>query len=299
MKLIAERNLLYVYSPLDIHNPHKKKFPLPFSDSGTVVHGQYWGAEEYMIFDLLGDILRKFVYQKSRPKKADVKRYISRFNYHTIETHFKKNKIETNQTTDFSVTFKELRRYYPFLNKYTPMKFFHLVQRASKIRMICNYKYKINNIQSDHSFETGRSMRREQIKKFTFRPESPQAIFDFDYDKRNDSYKIYFRSGLGVLFANNVLAAEWEWLPFEFYDLSKNAQNLYRKFFLAKKKGTQLRLSYLDIANILKIQTPNQTAKRRPIERFLNELTPEYIEYELVDGYRNDFVYLIKKVISN
>ena len=70
-------------------------------------------------------------------------------------------------------------------------------------------------------------------------------------------------------------------------------------FILTKKKGTKLRLSYLDIANTLKIQTPNQTAKRKPIERFLKELTPDYIEYELIEGYKNDFVYSIKKLISN
>ena len=299
MKLITERNLIYAYTPLDIHNPHKKNFPLPFSDQGTEVHGDYWGAQEYMIYDLMADALRKIVYQNSKPGKAVLKRNISIFSKYTVETNFRENKLIPGQRFTFLIVLKELRSYYPFVNKYTPKKFYHLVERASKIRIICNYRYKINNIESAHNFNTDKSSRREQIAKFPFRPKEPQNIFDFEYDEKNESYKIYLQSGLGALFSNNILAAEWEWLPFEFFELSKNAQNLYRKFILTKKENTEVRLSYLEIAKCLKLMTPNQTAKRKTIEKLLSELTPEYIEFERVAGYKNDCVFSIKKTISN
>ena len=299
MKLITERNLIYAYTPLDIHNPHKKNFALPFSDQGTEIHGAYWGAQEYMIYDLLADSIRKFAYQKSKPRKSVLKSYISRFSKNTVESNFTENKLIPGQRFIFPLTLKDLRSYYPFINKYTPKQFYDLVERASKIKLICNYRYKINDIASAHNFDTNKSSRREQIAKFPFRPKEPQNIFDFEYDEKNESYKIYFRSGLGALFANNILAAEWEWLPFEFFELSKNAQNLYRKFILIKKKETQVRLSYLEIAKCLKLMTPNQTAKRKAIEKLLSELTPEYIEFERVEGYKNDCVFSIKKMISN
>ena len=132
---------------------------------------------------------------------------------------------------------------------------------------------------------------KKNLGKFEFYPDGPQRLFTFE-DKNNEDYIINFNTGLGSLFANNMLALEWEWLPFEFYKLSKNAQNLYRKYILVKKKGSELRLTDIELAKMLKLQTTNRTARRKSIERLLAELVENgYIEYEIEKGYK-DVVFL-------
>lgn len=299
MKLITERNLLYAYTPLDIHNPHKKNFSLPFSDNGTTVCDQYWGAREYMLIDILGDTLRKYAYKNSKPKRSVLKQFISRLDSNTVKTNFTENKVEPNQITSFEISFSYVRRSYPFFKKYGPQKFYQLVEKTSNIGLICDYKYKINHTQSDYNWDTKKSKTKEQISKIDFKPKIPQRLFEFDYFPSNKTYKIHFSSGLGALYANNILAAEWEWLPFKFFELSKSAQNLYRKFVLVKKKDSEIRISEYLIANTLKLTTPNQTTRRKAIERLLGELVKiGFISFEIERGYK-ERIYSIKKLISN
>ena len=88
MKLAIERNLIYAYMPMDIHNPYKKNFTLPYSENGTVIDGHYWGAEEQMLIDVLGDLIRHVKYKKSKPKKDVLQACISRFNVSNVNDEF-------------------------------------------------------------------------------------------------------------------------------------------------------------------------------------------------------------------
>lgn len=289
MKIAVERNLIYAYTPMDIHNPHRDKFPLPYNDGQTTVAGEYWGAEEQMLFDVLGDVLRRSAYQNAKPQKVQLKRFISQIDKDGVDTRFTENDASKCKPIEFPLRLYAAKYHFPFLLKYTRKAFHQLMERASKIRVRCNYKYKINHFDKN----------REVITKFDFSPREPQGLFTYQYDAKDDRYTILFNTGMGRLFANNILAAEWEWLPFEFYNLSKNAQNLYRKFLLVRKKGTNIRLFDYKLAQVLKLQTTNRTVRNKSIRRLLEELVQKkYLEWRIEKGYK-DPLYSITKSVSN
>ena len=298
MKLAIERNLIYAYMPMDIHNPYKKNFTLPYSENGTVIDGHYWGAEEQMLIDVLGDVIRHLSYKKSRPKKDVLQARISRFNLSNVNDEFVYNNVNQDYVVKYNFNLDRLKLLYPFLKDYSERQFNDLLNKTSEICFKMKYRYKILNIEKKHDFHSGKTHVKKNLGKFEFYPDGSQRLFTFE-DKNNGDYIINFNTGLGSLFANNMLALEWEWLPFEFYKLSKNTQNLYRKYILVKKKGSEFRVTDIELAKMLKLQTTNRTARRKSIERLLVELVENgYIEYEIEKGYK-DVVFLIRKIISN
>jgi hypothetical protein len=302
MKLITERNLLYAYAPMDIHNPHKSNLTLPFSDNliGTTVYEGVWGAEEYMVIDVLSDILRYLEYMNKKPRASEVNKKISRFDSRAVEGFFSGGGLVPKYSVQLpAIPYSKIVTRYDFLRKYGPKKLHLLIERTSKIRLICQYRYKIMEKESDSTFDSGKTKKTATIVKYGFKPAAPQSLFDFEYCLDTLSYVFKFNSGIGALFANNILAAEWEWLPSEIYSLSRNAQNLYRKYLLTKKQGTEIRVRISDIARTLNIMTPNQTARRKAIERYLEELAGlGLIKYKVERGYRQ-FVVAIEKLVSN
>ena len=137
---------------------------------------------------------------------------------------------------------------------------------------MCNYKYKIVREKEDYNFDTGKSKVTYEIDKPTYKTNVPQRLFEFVHSPENDTVLIYFNTGIGALFANNILATEWEWLPFEFYDLEKNAQNFFRRAILIKKKGTTHRYPLDAISSFLRLRSGNTTHKKDHVENILNNL---------------------------
>ena len=298
MKLAIERNLIYAYMPMDIHNPYKKNFSLPYSENGTVIDGYYWGAEEQMLIDVLGDLIRHVKYKNSKPKKDVVQAWISRFNVSNVNDQFVLNDVNDKFVVKYHFNLDRLKLLYPFLKDYSDRQFNDLLNRTSEICFKMKYRYKILNIEKNHDFDSGKTHVKKNLGKFEFYPDGPQRLFTIE-DNKNEDYQINFNTGLGSLFANHMLALEWEWLPFEFYKLSKNTQNLYRKYILVKKKSSEFRVTDIELAKMLKLQTTNRTARKKTIEKLLLELVENgYIEYEIEKGYK-DVVFLIRKIVSN
>ena len=298
MKLAIERNLIYAYMPMDIHNPYKKNFALPYSENGTVIDGHYWGAEEQMLIDVLGDVIRHVKYKNSKPKKDVLQAWISRFSVSNVDDEFVHNDVNEKFLVQYYFNLDRLKLLYPFLKDYSDRQFNDLLNRTSAIQFKMKYRYKIFNIERNQDWDTNKTKVKKYFGKYEFYPDGPQRLFTFE-DKNTGDYIINFNTGLGSLFANNMLAMEWEWLSFEFYELSKNAQNLYRKYILVKKKGSELRLTDIELAKMLKLQTTNRTARKKSIERLLAELVENgYIDYKIEKGYK-DVVFLIRKIISN
>jgi len=299
MKIATERNLLYAYAPMDVHNPHQAKLTLPYSNPevGTTVTAGKWGAEEQMAFDILTDILRIAIYPKRKPTLKDIKEWASKYEPDTVKEEFTKSHLDSKffVVLPGPVTHAQIVTRYPFLlRKYTPKTLHNLFQRASEISFKCKYRYKVCE-----KVTSGGGTKKEKLLKRPFKPSVSQRLFTFDHDAENKSYLFKFITGIGVLFVNNVGAAELEWLPSELYGVSRNAQNLYRKYMLAKKKGTEVEIPSVKLAATLNLNTTNQTVRRKSIEGYLNQLLNiGLIEYKVEKGYR-DFKFVIKKVVSN
>ena len=301
MKLITERNLLYAYTPMDIHNPHKSKLTLPMTDkvNGTTVYQGVWGAEESMLIDTLADMVRITAYGAKKPGLKEVTTNISWLNSKKVEDHFRGDQLAQTFTTGVPpVPYARIMARYDFLRGYGPKGLHGLIERTSKIRLTCSYRYKVKETTTEND-PTGKSRKTENLSKHSFKSSVPQSLFDFEYRQDTLSYEFRFTTGLGILFFNNILAAEWEWVPSELYSLSRNAQNLYRKYLLVKKQGTEIRLSVAQIAKTLKLMTANQTVRRKSVEGYLEELKAAgFIDYKVERGYR-DFAIAMKKLVSN
>jgi hypothetical protein len=302
MKLATERNLLYAYTPMDIHNPHKSKLTLPVEDktNGTTVYRGIWGAEEYMIIDVLCDMVRLIKYNNRKPRTAEVKESISSFTSKQVEEQFKGQELSGDFTIKMpAIPYSRIVTRYDFLRSYGPRRLQALFQRAANIQLTCYYRYKLFDRKYFYDVETEKGKETRNLTKLTFKPSVPQSLIGFEYLLDTLSYFFKFTTGLGVLFVNNIRAAEWEWLPSELYSLSNNAQNLYRKYLLTRKQGTEIRVAAAQIGQTLKLMTSNQTVRREAIERYLDELSKlGLVKWRRERGYR-DFVMVMEKMAAN
>jgi hypothetical protein len=302
MKLATERNLLYAYTPMDIHNPHKSKLTLPLEDKtiGTTVYGGVWGAEEYMIIDVLCDMVRLIKYNNRKPKAAEVKESISSFTSKQVEEQFKGKELPGEFTLRMpEIPYSRIVTRYDFLRSYGPRRLQALFQRAANIQLTCYYRYKLFDKKYFYDVETDKGKETTNLTKLPFKPSVPQSLFEFEYLLDTLSYVFKFTSGLSALFANNIRAAEWEWVSSELYSLSNNAQNLYRKYLLTRKEGTEIRVAAAQIGQTLKLMTHNQTVRREAIERYLEELAGlGLVKWNRERGYR-DFVMVMEKIAAN
>jgi hypothetical protein len=298
MKIATERNLLYAYAPIDVHNPHQAKLVLPYTNPeiGTTVTAGKWGAEEQMVFDILTDIMRVAIYKNRRPTRREVKKWASKYDPEIVKEEFTKNHLDSKFFIKLPtpVTHAQIVTRYTFLRKYTPKTLHDLFQRASEISFKCKYRYKVCE-----KVRSASGTMKEELGKRPFESSVSQRLFTFDHDDVNKSYLFKFITGMGLLFVNNIAAAELEWLPSELYGVSRNAQNLYRKFMLTRKKGTGIEIPCVRLATMLNLKTSNETARRKSIEGYLNQLLNiGLIEYRVEKGYK-DFKFGIKKVVSN
>jgi hypothetical protein len=302
MKLFTERNLLYIYVPLDFHNPHKKNYALPISKNGTVVYGEYWGADEYMLIDILADWIRNGLYRKIHVDKKLTKNKQSYFTKEFIDNLIS-NSLPAEKVIKFDLRYKDIRRNYPFMSKFPPKKFSKLIEQTSKIKLQTHYKVKLRYEYKETEWDPFSEKRKNVKKKFdskvTIDFKTPQSLFNYVIESATGNYRFIFDTGLGLSFVNNILMFEWERLPFEFYNLSKNAQNLYRRLILPKKEGTKVEHPLDVIAEFLNFGSPNQTVKKDAVERVLNELKAnKYIDWERKKGFR-ETIMAIEKTISN
>jgi len=143
MFLIAERNLIYEYIPLDLNNSQKGKITFPITKNNTTIHRGYWGAEESMLLDVLFDKYRRMVYQNRKPRKndSDVKYFMSKIEINLVNNEFHTNEHPTDKIdlTGFRTTYKEIVSEYSFLKKYSPKRFQALCERVVNIQI---YKHK-------------------------------------------------------------------------------------------------------------------------------------------------------------
>jgi len=270
-----ERNLTYLFVPGDIHNPHKKNLPLPMSFNQCKVYNQHWTANTQMIIDVIGDMFRLVNYGRGKPKWAQLKEKIQRYSHIDIKELVDKSGYinDEKQYWRFEFSLNEMRIHYPMVSKMTPKRLLGLIDGASNIRLFCPYRYKVIQEEAVYNPNTGKTKYKYTITKYVYNTNVPQRLFTGLYDNTKYLVSIKFNTGIGTLFANNVLAAEWEWLPFDFYNLNNaNAQNFFRKALLKRKKGTVIRHTLDDIAMLLNIGTNNTTAKKQNIINTLNIL---------------------------
>ena len=302
MKLYTDRNLLYIYPALDFHNPHKKNYPLPLTKNDITVYNAYWGADEYMLIDVLADKIRKGFYQKIKVDSKNIRNTQSLFDKEFVN-QLVENSLPDNLILKFDIQYKEIRRMYPFMSKYPPKQFAHLVDRTSRMKLKTSYKVKLSyeNRDNHHDIDTDRhkTSKKKINEKIAVEFRSPQNLFNYSLESEDGIYKILFNTGLGVSFVNNMKMFEWERLPFEFYNFSKNAQNFYRRAMLPRKQGTKVEYALGFIADYLNFNSPNQKVQSVAVERVLNELkNREFIEWEKKKGYR-ETIFSIEKAISN
>lgn len=310
MFLSTERNLIYEYIPLDIHNPYKHKIKFPLTKNNITIHQGFWGAEESMLLDILCDVFRKKMYQNKKPKKnhKNVIEYMIKINKVMVDVLFDNN----NYTSSLGIiiTYKNLVSNYPFLKKYSTKKFQILCEKLSNVKISGHYKYKYQKIIENYNWVTKKIDTFYKPTKDIFIFNNPQNFVNFEYKNINftkhlipkitdQEYKFKFESGLGYLLVSNISALEWEWISSKIYNMSKNAQNIFRKLIITKKKNTIINVSLNDLKELLNIKHNNSNLSKKTIEKSLEEIRSlGFISWERIGKY-NYISYDIIKEKSN
>ena len=302
MKLFTERNLIYIYVPLDFHNPHKKNCTLPISKNGTAVYGEYWGADEYMLIDILTDLIRNGLYKKIHVDKNLTKNVQSYFTKKFIENLIN-NSLPEEKIIKFDLRYKDIRRNYPFTGKFQLKLIVLGIDWSLRVKLQTNYKVKLRYEYEETEWDPKRCSRCrlsrcvERGVPIDFK--TPQSLFNYVIESATGNYRFIFDTGLGLSSVNNIMMFEWERLPFDLNEEIKNAQNLYRRLILRKKEGTKLEYPLDVIAEFLNFKSKNQTVKKDAVERVLNELKAnKYVDWERKKGFR-ETIMAIEKTISN
>jgi len=314
MFLITERNLIYEYIPLDLNNSQKAKFTFPITKNNTTIHRGYWGAEESMLLDVLFDKYRRMAYQNRKPRKndSDVKNYMSKIEINLVNNEFHTNEHPTKkiEIAGIVTTYKEIVSEYGFLKKYSPKKFQALCERVANIQISGQYKYVYRHIENKYNANTGKEKTIEYPSKTVFKFGEPLNLIRFVYKDTeltkhsaprvlDQKYAFAFQSGLSLLMAYNVTGIEWEWISSRIYNLSKNAQNLYRKYVLTRKKGSVITVPLSDLKSLLNIFHHDSYLAKKSIEKYLDEIQLlGIIKWQRMGKY-NYVSYEICKEMSN
>jgi len=286
----------------------------PITNNNTTIHRGYWGAEESMLLDVLFDKYRRMVYQNRKPRKNDndVKNFMSKIEISLVNNEFHTNEHPTDKIwkVGFYTTYKEIVSEYGFLKKYSPKKFQALCERVVNIQISGQYKYVYQHIEKKYNYNSDKVKIIEYPSKTVFKFDEPLNLINFGYKDTeltkhsaprviDQNYAFGFQSGLSLLMAYNVTGLEWEWISSRIYSLSKNAQNLYRKFVLTRKKGSVITVPLNDLKSLLNIFHHDSYLAKKSIEKYLDEIQLLGIIKWQRTGKYNYVSYEICKEMSN
>jgi len=227
----------------------KIKFPYDFQPDFPLVITKEWNAENSMMLDILSDFIYNQTYTTIKPissKDKSVLTKSSKLNLATIED------VSNNGHLIFKLKEFELRKYRIFRN-WTSTKIYNLLKSTA------DCKFKINlmvRLFERNSF----FLHKYSIKDF-------ECIFDLKVVKEIKSkhtdrnytmsrdYEIHICTPLGMVFLQNIMSLNYDFIDEKIYDLPPYAQFIYRKFLLHKKRGTEIEVSNDEFKEELSIST--------------------------------------------
>jgi hypothetical protein len=197
--------------------------------------------------------------------------------------------IERVQKINFeiiSLSEKEIVKKYEFLRGMTSTQIFTVLSEIASTKFKCGFRVKVL---------TGKKDPFTHYIYYMWMPETLFRLEDqvLEQTKHNPprvklrKYVISFQGILGRLFAHNVKALNVIRMPVEIYNLSQDAQFIYRRFIgtmvipKGKEKSVEFNVEYEEIEKYLDMKVDHITNKRNRVGKALKELADAgFIEFK-------------------
>jgi len=263
MIIVSERSFNKIVPP--VPNVRRGKIVLPYKHSEICEVHNYWTEKNFMVTDIVLYLIAENNADKRRlPKTREDINIESYKNKGTLEyLQLSMNNGSNRNKNSNWITEGKLKIRFPFLAKYGSNALYKMILETSKCIFKLIYNTKVYDDQTD---------------EFYFVPiDVNDPIFSFECQpvRETNHGKILERkycfdisnSMLGYLMFRNIAFLNYDWIPEELYNLSRDSQNLFRKFISHKRgmvktikisltdvKGAQLH-NYKDYAQVKTITT--------------------------------------------
>jgi hypothetical protein len=306
--ITTEKTTDYIFRPVLKTRP-KKSFPYSLGPvnskkDGYLMLDNYWTAKHHMMLDmvvneLLDDFERRTnkgnIYTNhhdDRIKKeaeditVDELRYFgNRKNYEAYPQGFK-DRLQDINFGIITLSEKEIIKKYDFLRRMTSTQIFKVLKEIASTKFKFGFRVKVL------------TDKKDTFTHYTYYMWAAEPLFSLEdkvleQTKHNPpriklrKYAIAFDGILGRLFAHNVKALNAIRMPVEIYNLSQDAQFIYRRFIgtmvipKGKEKSVEFKVEYEEVEKYLDMKVDHITNKRNRVARALKELKDAgFIEFK-------------------
>jgi len=239
--LVSERSFNKIVPP--VPNKRKRKITLPYKHTEVCEMHNYWNEKNFMITDIVMHLIAESNSDNIPKTPKDIESIKTKATEEYL--NFSLNNGSSRNKNSGWITEGQLKIKFPFLMKYGSSTLYQMIKDTSE----CIFNLKL-----------GVKIYDETEQGFNYKPiQTTDNIFSFDCqtnrgtEKRILERKYQFKidnSLLGYLMYRNIAFVSYDWIPDNFYELSKNSQNFFRRFIShrrALEKTTKIALSDIKI----------------------------------------------------
>jgi hypothetical protein len=306
--ITTEKTTNYILRPVLKTRP-KKSFPYSLDPVDSKKDGlfrsdNYWTAKHHMMLDVIANELLKYFemysnkgdiytnHYDARIKEEADKITIDDLRYFARVENFENDregfKERVNQIT-YEVLIlheKELIKKYEFLRELTSAQIYSILNEVANTKFKFGFRVKVL------------TDKKATFTHYTYYMWAPEPLIRLEDEivqqtKHNPpriklrKYIISFEGILGRLFAHNIKTLNVIRMPVEIYNLSQDAQFIYRRFISTmvipkgKEKSTKFNVEYEGIEKYLDMKVDHITNKRNRVGKALRELARAgFIEFK-------------------
>lgn len=277
--LVSERCFNKLVPP--VPNVRRGKIALPYRHSEICEIHNYWNEKNFMISDVVIHLIAENNADRGTLPKTkediNIESYKSKGTLEYLQLSM--NNGSTRNKKSNWITEGHLKIKFPFLTKYGSNVLYKIILETSKCIFKLSYNAKVYDDQKD---------------KFYFSPINVNdSIFSFECKpvRETASGKILEReyqfdisnSMLGYLMFRNIAFVNYDWIPEELYNLSRNSQNFFRKF-ISHKKGMSKSIK-IPLTNIKAFQLHNYKDYGQ-VKSITNKSLEELKKANLIKDYK-------------
>lgn len=234
--LVSERSFNKIVPP--VPNKRKGKITLPYKHTEICEIYNYWNEKNFMITDIVMHLIAENNSDNIPKTPKDIESIKTKATEEYLQ--FSINNGSSRNKNSGWITEGQLKIKFPFLMKYGSKALYQMIKDTSEVIFNLNLGVKIYD---------------ENKEGFDYKPiEVRDNIFSFDWqtnegtEKRILERKYQFKVDdtlLGYLMYRNIAFVSYDWIPENFYELTKNSQNFFRGFIShrrALEKTTKISL---------------------------------------------------------
>lgn len=158
------------------------------------------------------------------------------------------------------------------LKSYSTKRIEKLIEELSEVKLCVNYNVSYYDDTNKHY------VYKKIYNKIPSRLFRIQERLDIPYRSGgiHKVYKIAFDTILGYLFIHNILSSNGNYIPTNFYNMSKEAQLMYKNMLLTTsisyKSEKIINITYSQVNTRLRLKIPTINGMRLKVDKILNEL---------------------------